>query len=326
MSSPLIEVENLTKYYPIQRGWVATLFTKQKQLVHAVDGVSLEIRRGETFGLVGESGSGKTTTGRLIVKLEEPTSGTIKFGRKDLRCMKGEERRRTRQEMQMIFQDPFASLNPRMKVGDIISEGLDIRGIRDSRERNERVSQTMENVGLTPPELFADRYPHELSGGQRQRVGIARAIAVGPRFVAADEPVSSLDVSIRAQVLNLMLQLKKSLGLTYLLISHDITVVKYMSEDMAVMYLGKVVESAASDVLFGNPLHPYTKALFSAIPTLDSSERQVPLHGEMPSPVEPPRGCRFHTRCPSRRDKCSLDEPPLIDIERAHKVACWNAQ
>jgi oligopeptide/dipeptide ABC transporter ATP-binding protein len=320
----LIEATDLVRYFPVQEGWIASLFTREKRFVRAVDGINLRIPSGETFGLVGESGSGKTTTGRLLVRLEHPTSGMIRFDGKDLSTLKGQDWKEARQEMQMIFQDPFASLNPRMKIGRIIGEGLEIRGVADSKERKERVAVSMEMVGLAPPEQFADRYPHELSGGQRQRVGIARAIAVRPKFIAADEPVSSLDVSIRAQVLNLMLELKEDLGLTYMLISHDIAVVKYMSEEMAVMYLGKIVESAASDVLFKSPLHPYTRALLSAIPTTDASERQASLEGEMPSPVQPPKGCRFHTRCPDRRDKCCLDEPSLVDVGNGHMVACWN--
>ncbi len=326
MSSALVTVENLTKYFPVQKGWITSLLTREKQFVHAVDGISFRIHSGETFGLVGESGSGKTTTGRLLVKLGDPTSGTVKFDGKDLHALRGQEWRGVRQQMQMIFQDPFASLNPRITVGGIIGEGLEIRGVEDPTERKERIFRSMERVGLMPPELFADRYPHELSGGQRQRVGVARAIVVRPRFIVADEPVSSLDVSIRAQVLNLMLELKKDLGLTYLLISHDITVVKYMSESMAVMYLGKIVESASSEALFSNPLHSYTKALLSAIPKLERSETQVSLEGEIPSSVELPKGCRFHTRCPDRRDKCCVDEPCLVDVGGNHRVACWAVQ
>lgn len=323
MSVPLLEVKELTKHFPVQRGLIASLLTREKQHVHAVDGVDFQIRKGETFGLVGESGSGKTTTGRVIVGLEEPTDGTITFDGRDLSALRREEQRKARQEMQMIFQDPFASLNPRMKVGDIIVEGLVIRGVGDSKQRKERIFRTMEKVDLTPPQVFADRYPHELSGGQRQRVGVARAIAVDPRFIVADEPVSSLDVSIRAQILNLMLDLRKDLGLTYLLISHDIVVVKYMSENIGVMYLGKIVEMARSESLFSNPQHPYTKALLSAIPRLEPSQKQVLLEGEIPSSVDLPKGCRFHTRCPIRRDRCANDEPCLEDLGDGHQVACW---
>lgn len=323
MSSALVEVCSLRKHFPVQKGWIVSLLGRDDQTIRAVDGVSFSINEGEIFGLVGESGSGKTTIGRVIVGLEEPTAGTVRFEGKSLSATKGREWRTARYNMQMIFQDPFASLNPRMKVGEIIGEGLELRGAKDSTRRIKSVFDSMNRVGLTPPELFADRYPHELSGGQRQRVGVARAITVRPRFIVADEPVSSLDVSIRAQILNLMLDLKNDLGLTYLLISHDMTVVKYMSDNIAVMYLGKIVEVAPTNILFSNPQHPYTKALLSAIPKLESSEIHVALEGEIPSPVELPTGCRFNTRCPVVYDRCYREEPPLVDTGQEHKVACW---
>jgi oligopeptide/dipeptide ABC transporter ATP-binding protein len=312
----LLEIRNLKKHFRVGRG--ATL--------KAVDGISLEIERGETLGLVGESGCGKTTAGRVLVRLYEPSGGEVIFGGKDVHGMEGEEGRALNRKMQMIFQDPQASLNPRMIVSDIIAEGLDIHNLVGSKkERLDRVHELLEVVGLDKE--HANRYPHEFSGGQRQRIGVARALAVDPEFIVADEPVSALDVSIQAQVINLMRRLQEERGLTYLFISHDLSVVKYISDRVGVMYLGQMVELANSDELYEDPLHPYTRALLSAVPVPDpdyESERErTVLQGDLPSPVNPPSGCRFRTRCPQAVEAAAQVEPEWREIKPGHWVqAC----
>jgi oligopeptide transport system ATP-binding protein len=315
----LLEVRNLRKYYPVTKGFI---FQRQVGAVKAVDGLSFFIRRGETLGLVGESGSGKTTTGRVILRLQEPTTGEALFEGRDLFTLRKEELRRMRRNMQIIFQDPYSSLNPRMTVGDIIGEPLEIHNLARGRDKVRRVQELLEVVGLSP--YHANRYPHEFSGGQRQRIGIARALAVNPKLIIADEPVSALDVSIQAQVLNLLEELQKEFGLTYLFIAHDLSVVKHISDRIAVMYLGRIVELAKTEELFSNPQHPYTEALLSAVPIPDPEMRRerIILPGDVPSPVNPPPGCPFHTRCLYAQPSCRVDVPPFEDIGGGHYVAC----
>jgi oligopeptide/dipeptide ABC transporter ATP-binding protein len=314
----LLQVHNLKKYFPLRSG----LFSPSKEYVRAVDGVSLEIFPGETLGLVGESGCGKSTLGQCILRLMEPTAGEIYFNGTNVTTLAAHDLRRLRRQMQIIFQDPFASLNPRMKVGSIVGEGLKIHRLTKAQEQRERVLELLRRVGL--PEDAYSRYPHEFSGGQRQRVGIARALAVGPRFIVADEPVSALDVSIQAQIINLLQDLQEELGLSYLFISHDLRVVQHLSHQVAIMYLGKIVELAPSGELYTHPCHPYTRALLSAIPVPDprrSQERMV-LLGDVPSPVHPPPGCAFHPRCPFAEERCRREEPPLRAGSSGHMVAC----
>ncbi len=317
----LVQVENLKKYFPITRG---IIFQKIIGYVRAVDDISFFIRKGETFGLVGESGCGKTTVGRTILQLYRPTSGKVYFDGVDLTTLKGEELRRMRRRMQIIFQDPYASLNPRMTVGDIIGEPLEIHGIARGKEKRERVMELLQIVGLNP--YFINRYPHEFSGGQRQRIGIARALAMYPDFIVCDEPISALDVSIQAQIINLLEELQEKFGLTYLFIAHDLAVVRHISDRVAVMYLGKIVELTDRDTLYNNPLHPYTQALLSAVPipdpVVEERRRRIILKGEIPSPANPPSGCRFHTRCPVVMDICKEVEPEFKDVGGGHWVAC----
>ncbi|GMR09590.1 MAG: dipeptide ABC transporter ATP-binding protein [Anaerolineae bacterium] len=317
----LVEVENLTKYFPITHGLI---IQKKVGDVQAVDDVSFSIHVGETLGLVGESGSGKTTVGRTILQLHRPTAGSVYFKGEDLTALEGGELRRMRKYMQMVFQDPYASLNPRMTVANIIAEPLEIHSIGNKKQRRSRVEHLLELVGLNPH--FINRYPHEFSGGQRQRIGVARALALEPEFVVLDEPISALDVSIQAQVVNLLGELQERLGLTYLFIAHDLSMVRHISDRVAVMYLGKIVELAPREELFNNPLHPYTQALLSAVPIPDpkrEKERQrTILEGDIPSPVSPPSGCRFHTRCPVRIDICDKQEPEWREVVPQHWVAC----
>lgn len=318
MSSPLIQVNDLRKFFNLGKG----------NILKAVNEISFEIGRGETVGVVGESGCGKSTAGRTIMRLYEPTSGGVTFDGKDIYKLKGAELKALRRNMQMIFQDPYASLNPRMTVTDIIGEALDIHNLAGSRaERKRRVEDLLDLVNLNPE--HATRYPHEFSGGQRQRIGIARALAVDPKFIIADEPISALDVSIQAQVVNLMQDLQRKMGLTYLFIAHDLSMVKHISDRVAVMYLGKIVELAESSELYDNPRHPYTRALLSAIPIPDpqvEAERErIVLKGDLPSPINPPSGCQFHTRCPIATDKCKTDEPKLVDVGKNHFAACHYA-
>src|SRR3989304_893083 len=306
----ILDVRNLYKYFPITKGFI---FQKQVGAVKAVDGISFNIRRGETLGLVGESGCGKTTTGRVILRLMEPTSGEASFEGRDICKLKKEELRLLRRDMQIIFQDPYSSLNPRMTVGDIIGEPLEIHNLARGKEKLRRVQELLEIVGLAP--YHANRYPHEFSGGQRQRIGIARALAVNPKLIICDEPVSALDVSIQAQVLNLLEELQKEFGLTYLFIAHDLSVVKHISDRIAVMYLGRLVEVADADQLFDNPQHPYTEALLSAVPIPDPAVRRerIILPGDVPSPVNPPAGCRFPPRRLYAQESCRVNAPELGD-------------
>jgi oligopeptide transport system ATP-binding protein len=316
----ILDVRNLFKYFPITKGFI---FQKQVGAVKAVDGISFTIRRGETLGLVGESGCGKTTTGRVILRLQEPTNGEVYFEGRNVFNLKKEEMRLLRRNMQIIFQDPYSSLNPRMTVGDIIGEPLEIHRLAKGKEKLRRVQELLEIVGLSP--YHANRYPHEFSGGQRQRIGIARALAVNPKLIICDEPVSALDVSIQAQVLNLLEELQKEFDLTYLFIAHDLSVVKHISDRIAVMYLGRIVEIADVDELFDNPQHPYTEALLSAVPIPDPAIRRerIILPGDVPSPVNPPAGCRFHTRCLYAQESCRTNDPDLVDYwGQGHSVAC----
>jgi len=315
----LLRIKNLKKYFPIRGG----LFSREVARVHAVDDVSFELLKGETLGLVGESGCGKSTTGRCILRLIEPTAGEVWFEDKNVTTLDKRSLRHLRRDMQIIFQDPYASLNPRMTVGSIIGEAIVIHKLAKTRkEREERVIHLLETVGLSSDHLR--RYPHEFSGGQRQRIGIARALAVSPKLIVADEPVSALDVSIQAQVINLMEDLQKQFNLTYLFIAHDLSVVEHISTRVAVMYLGKIVEIAPAKELYNNPKHPYTEALLSAVPIPDPAikRKRILLEGDVPSPIKPPSGCRFHTRCPVRVPACSENEQVLKQISPGHWVAC----
>ncbi|MBO9308967.1 MAG: dipeptide ABC transporter ATP-binding protein [Chloroflexi bacterium] len=317
----LLRVRGLKKYFPIMAGFI---LQRQVGSIKAVDGVSFDVYKGETLGLVGESGCGKSTTGRTVLQLYRPTAGSVEFEGVDLVKLKGEALRRMRRRMQMIFQDPYASLNPRMSVGRIIAEPLVVHGIGTPAERAERVQYLLERVGLNP--YFVNRYPHEFSGGQRQRIGIARALALNPSLIVADEPISALDVSIQAQVVNLLQDLQQEFGLTYLFIAHDLSMVRHICDRVAVMYLGKIVELAPSDELYNNPLHPYTQALLSAVPVpdpaLERKRQRIILKGDVPSPANPPVGCNFNTRCPVAVESCFRDEPVLKEVSPGHSVAC----
>ena len=321
--SSLLKIDNLKMHFPIMRG---VIFQRQVGAIKAVDGLNFSMFKGETLGLVGESGCGKSTTGRAILQLYRPTDGNVVFEGKDLTKTSGEELRKMRRRMQMIFQDPYASLNPRMTVGSIISEPLEVHGIGSNRkERQERVQDLLKRVNLNP--YFVNRYPHEFSGGQRQRIGIARALAVNPAFIVCDEPISALDVSIQAQIINLLEDLQEELGLTYLFIAHDLSVVRHISDRIAVMYLGKIVELADRDALYANPMHPYTQALLSAVPipdpVIESKRQRIILEGDVPSPANPPKGCHFNTRCPRVMDVCRQQEPPFKDYGDGHYAACF---
>jgi oligopeptide transport system ATP-binding protein len=317
----LLRVENLVKYFPITRG---ILIQKEVSQVKAVDKISFEIYRGETFSLVGESGCGKTTAGRTILQLYRPTSGHVFFGGEDLTKLKGEALRRMRRQMQMIFQDPYASLDPRQSIGNIIGEPMEQHGVAYGKERIEAIKELLVKVGLHP--YYADRYPHECSGGQRQRVGIARSLALSPQLVVCDEPISALDVSVQAQVVNLLKSLQKEMGLTYLFIAHDLSMVRHISNRVGVMYLGKIVELSNRNEIYNNPLHPYTQALLSAVPVPDpkveARRKRTILKGELPSPSNPPSGCPFHTRCPIAVESCSEKVPDWREIKKDHWIAC----
>ncbi len=318
----LLDVRDLVMHFPLTRG---IILQRKVGAVQAVDGVSLSVRRGETLGLVGESGCGKSTTGRAILQLYKPTSGEVLFEGRDLTKLNANEMRKMRRNLQMIFQDPYASLNPRMTVGSIIAEPMQIHNLVDRNHRQERVQELLETVGLNP--YFANRYPHEFSGGQRQRIGVARALAANPQFIVADEPVSALDVSIQAQIVNLMEDLQEKFNLTYLFIAHDLSVVRHICDRVAVMYLGKIVELATRDEIYDNPLHPYTKALLSAVPipdpVIEKKRERVILTGDVPSPINPPSGCHFHTRCQYFiKGTCDVIEPPFEDKGDGHLVAC----
>lgn len=319
---PLLEARDIATHFDVRRGMFAA-----KATVKAVDGVSLTVHPGETLGLVGESGCGKSTLGRTLLRLVEPTAGTIRFEGQDITRLPPAQLRPLRRRMQMIFQDPYASLNPRMRVRDIVGEALDIHGLADSpADREARVMALLQRVGLRADQ--AGRYPHEFSGGQRQRVGIARALAVSPRFIVADEPISALDVSIQAQIVNLLRDLQDELGLAYLFVAHDLTIVQWISHRVAVMYLGRVVEEGPSAGLYEAPLHPYTRALLSAVPVPDPALRKprIVLEGDVPSPLNPPSGCTFHPRCPlAQKGRCDVEAPALRELRPRHRVACHRA-
>ena len=323
-AQPLLAVENLTKHFPIMRG----VFRRQVGTVKAVDGLDFEIRERETLGLVGESGCGKSTAGRVILRLHAATTGRIVFRGIDITSLEGEALRRLRPRMQMIFQDPQDSLNPRMTVGSIIGEPLLEHGTVKTRALQDRVEELLDAVGLDPG--FTNRYPHEFSGGQRQRIGVARALALNPEFIVCDEPIAALDVSIQAQVVNLLEELQDRLGLTYLFISHDLSMIRHIADRVAVMYLGKIVELATSDALYSEPLHPYTRALLSAVPIhdpeLEARRERIILIGDVPSPADPPPGCRFSTRCPMAAPECSEREPQWRELRPGHRVACHFAE
>jgi len=324
MTDNLVEVHSLKKWFPVQTSFVETIIARKVDYVRAVDGVSFDIRRGEVFGLAGESGCGKTTTGRLIVRLVEPTEGQILFEGMDIATLPAREMRKLRWRMQVIFQDPTASLNPRMKIGDAIGHGLEIYGVAKGEGKWEMVTKMMEKVGLTPAATLYEKYPHQLSGGQRQRAVIARALILKPELVVADEPIAMADVSVRALLLELMMKLKEELELTYLYITHDLATAKYICDRIAIMYLGKIVELGPLRKIYSHPLHPYTEALLSAVPVPDprALRKKVLPKGEIPNPINPPSGCRFHPRCPYVMDVCSVEEPGLIEIEGGHQVAC----
>jgi oligopeptide/dipeptide ABC transporter ATP-binding protein len=318
----LMEIKHLKKYFPVNQGIMSRLKREDRPVVKAVDDVNFSIYSGETLALVGESGCGKSTTGRSLLRLIEPTEGTVLFEGKDVLKLSGEELKKTRRDMQIVFQDPYASLHPRMTVREIISEPLYIHNIGTKAEREKRVEFLMDKVGLS--QKVKNRFPHEFSGGQRQRIGIAKALALNPKLVICDEPVSALDVSVQAQVINLFKDLQKEFSLTYLFISHDLSVINHISDRVGVMYLGKLVEIAETSELFDRPAHPYTQALLSARPMIHQKDRleRIILEGELPTPLNPPKGCRFHTRCPFKMERCEVEEPVMKEIGAKHQAAC----
>jgi len=317
MTVPLLQIDNLAKAFPVNSGF---LFQRQVAELKAVDGVSLSLGPGETLGLVGESGCGKSTTGKLVMGLLEPSSGKIRFEGRDVFDTQETDLREYRRSVQMVFQDPYSSLNPRKTVAEIVAQPLEIIGGRGRKDTRGRVLELLDMVGLDPN--HANRYPHQFSGGQRQRIGIARALAVEPRLIVLDEPVSALDLSVQAQIINLLMRLQRDLGVSYLFISHDLTVVEYLSHRVAVMYLGRIVETAEADALFRNPQHPYTEALLSAVLSGEEQRDEVLLEGEIPSPMNVPQGCRFHTRCPYAQARCRSEPPAFRNVAPAHAAAC----
>jgi len=319
-----IQVENLKKYFPVQKSFLEALISRKTEYVKAVDGITFKINPKEIFGLVGESGSGKTTTGKLVIRLLEPTDGKVMFDGINIFELDQEELRKFRKRMQIIFQDATASLNPRMTVGEAVKHPLEIHEIGDEKERKEMVFEALEKVGLSPPEAFYNKYPHQLSGGQRQRVCFARAIILNPEFIVADEPIAMIDVSLRAQIMDLMLKLRNEHNVTFLYITHDLATAKYICDKIAIMYLGKIVEIGEREEFYSDPQHPYTVALLSSVPIPDPKYRPKKIlpKGEIPSPINPPSGCRFHPRCPIATKKCSQEEPILKPISKTHYVAC----
>lgn len=325
MSEPIIEILDLKKWFPVRMGFFESIISRKQLYVKAVDGISFDIKKKEIFGLAGESGSGKTTTGRLIIRLIDPTSGKILFHKKDIAKASEEEIKKLRTKMQIVFQDPYESLNPRMTVFDILAEPLRVQKLASGTELEEKVYKALESIQLVPPEEFIWRFPHELSGGQRQRVATGRALIVNPEFIVADEPVSMLDVSIRAEILNLMFDLKEKYNVSFLYITHDLALTRHICDRVAIMYLGKIMEKGPTEKVIFEPLHPYTKALINAVPDPNPDARRIEtvIKGEIPSPINPPTGCRFHTRCPEFIGNiCREREPPLIEIDKEHYVAC----
>jgi len=325
LKETLVKAENLKKWFPVSGGFLGSLVSRKQLYVRAVDGVSFDIKKGEIFGLAGESGSGKTTTGRMLLRLIEPTSGKILLNKEDITRISEGKMKPIRKRMQIVFQDPYESLNPRMTIFDILAEPLQIQGISNEKELKTRVRKALEDVQLVPPEEYTDRYPHELSGGQRQRVATARALVLSPEFIVADEPVSMLDVSIRAEVLNLMVDLMNKYQVAFLYITHDLALARHICDRVAIMYLGKIMEMGDVDNVILEPLHPYTQALIAAVPLPDPTSRriEVVIKGEIPSPINPPSGCRFHTRCPKYiGDICRTKEPALVDLGKGQMVAC----
>ncbi len=324
----ILQVENLQKYYPVEKSFLEKMFTRNRHFIKAVDNVSFTVRRGEIFTLAGESGCGKTTTGKLVLRLYPPTAGRILFNGTDVTALKGEALRVLRRKMQLIFQDPYASFNPRMKIGDAVGHPLQIHGLAKGSEKQKRVFAVLERVGLSPASKFSELYPHQMSGGQRQRAAMARSLILQPEFIVADEPVSMIDVSLRTSIIDLMLDLRKDFGLTYLFITHDLAIAKYISDRIAIMYLGKIVELGDKDVIFSHPIHPYTKALLAAIPVPnpERKRKETELIGDVPSAVNIPSGCRFHTRCRFCQKDCGEKEPELIEVSPNHLVACSMAE
>jgi peptide/nickel transport system ATP-binding protein len=327
-NSKILQVEHLQKYFPVEKSFLEKMLTKTKHFVRAVDDVSFNVRRGEIFTLAGESGCGKTTTGKLVLRLASPTAGKIYFDGTDITTLKGEALRTLRRKMQMIFQDPYASFNPRMKIGNAVSHPLEIHGLAQGAEKRKKVLEILERVGLSPAEKFVELFPHQMSGGQRQRAAMARSLILQPEFIVADEPVSMIDVSLRTAIIDLMLDLRRDFGLTYLFITHDLAIAKYISDRIAIMYLGKIVELGDKDALFTHPTHPYTKALLAAIPVPNPERKRkaTELIGDVPSAVNIPSGCRFHTRCRYAKKACSEQEPELVEVAPNHFAACGLAE